>query len=441
MICPHCGTQMNDDAVFCISCGIRVAGVPAEPVMVSEPEKKEKNRAPLIIGSGVLAIMLIVGAVCLLLLNPFGSKKVSDTPLPTVPQEESSPGNTPSETAPDETIPDETIPIKIDQDGARIIGQAPANRVGVPVPEVAEEVLETAAEQFWNFLKENQNAEAYALLDIVGDDLQELIVKERKSDDSFNYSIYYLHADQVEQIDCGDLAAGGKEKLLSDGQSLIILYDGGYANTVTITPNLTSNVSFAAAEREPAYLASSALVSAHDRSLLSLHLLGDHKNFSYTGWIRYENTDYYYDSGKPVTRKWVEDAGVLYYLGDAGCVTEIANQEILATFMDAYFASYQNAFNEKDASLLKWSTDHNREELSRKFQAEENRFLTISKLVCETTVHKGDDKTGDIQADVHLEYLQSGEWADAKDQTVQKNYRITLIWENGQWLINHMGNR
>lgn len=438
MFCPNCGRELNDDAVFCISCGMRLSGISVEEAPGSEPEQREKNKAPLIIGLGALAIILIIGVTCILLLDPFGSGKAAKAPDPFAHLDDvSSGGGTPQNPeVPDETVPEIAIP-----EGARAIVVPEQDGVGLPVPAVPSEMLKSAAELYRKFLSENASAVAYGLLDLTDTDIPELIVQEREEDGTCSYCIYHISGEEVVLIPADRIAAGGDERLLANDGRLIVLYSSGYTNTVEISSKLDVSIQFVKVDEVPEYTDSSMLIPAADKSLLSLHLLGKRDGFSGTGWIRYNGTDYYYKSGKPLTRSWVEEGDMLYYLGDCAYITEIANQELLSEVMDVYFESYQKAFNEKDASYLKYSTEANKKALDKKLRADENKFLTISDLTCQTTIHKPEDKTGKISVDVHLEYNQCGEWADAKEEQMQKDYRISLVWEDGQWYVNHMGNR
>lgn len=63
MICPHCGTEVDDGAVFCTECGARL-GTDAEPVDVSDapsPAKKSR-RAKAVIAAGLVAALALGGS-------------------------------------------------------------------------------------------------------------------------------------------------------------------------------------------------------------------------------------------------------------------------------------------------------------------------------------------------------------------------------------------
>lgn len=63
MICPHCGTEVDDGAVFCTECGARLS-TDAEPVEVSDapsPAKKSR-RAKAVIAAGLVAVLALGGS-------------------------------------------------------------------------------------------------------------------------------------------------------------------------------------------------------------------------------------------------------------------------------------------------------------------------------------------------------------------------------------------
>ena len=431
MRCPNCGQEMNSDAVFCISCGQRLSGEMPHP-------SQKKDKTPLIIGIGILAIVLIIAIACILLLKPvdFGNIRkdyeteeytYSEEPVDAVPLE------TPAvdETDPEETTPEET----------RAVADSEKDYVGLPVPSVDQAVRDNAAQLYRQALADNKDAVAYGLLDLIGTDIPELVVQEKQPDETHSYCIYWVNGEKVEQIPADRIAAGGNERVLGKDGTLIVLYDSGYASWVTIDKQMNTKVMLIVAPDEVDYTASSAMLPANDHSLLDLYLLGETKDFSYTGWICHNGFDYYYKAGKPLTRAWVEEDGMMYYLGSSASVVRAAGQSMLADRMKAYFESYQKAFNEKDASYLQFSTESDKADLNKKLQAEENKFLTIFDMNCEMTAHILDDRTGNLSVDVHLEYTQRGEWADAKEKEVQSDCRVSLVWENNQWYVDHVGSR
>lgn len=430
MKCPNCGQEMNDNAVFCISCGQRLTGIPQQV-----PQKKD--RTPLIIGLGVLAIILIIGVACVLLLNPFDSKDSTDPyaylsaePDTNLPQSTEAPAAAPPSVKTPE-LPANARPINIPE----------GDHVGLPVPDVGPEVLQAVAEQYWKFLGENGAAQEYALIDFLGDELPELIVRERMEDGDSCYSIYYFSGDDLRQIVTAEVTATSDARLLSIDGTLMVAYGEGFVNCVIVDKNLKASVKLIKTDQLPVYTDSALQLPVSDRSLLDLHLLGKRGKFSGEGWIRINGTDYYYKYGKPCVNQWIEEEDCLYYLGSRGCITQVASQSMLSDVMNAYFASYQAAFNKKDASLLIYATDKNREEEQKRFQTEENKYLTISDLTCETTLHKGKDSNGTMMVDVHLEYTQTGEWENAEKTSGIKDYRITLTWIDGMWHVDHIGNR
>lgn len=63
MICPHCGTEVDDGAVFCTECGARLS-TDAEPVEVPDapsPAKKSR-RAKAVIAAGLVAVLALGGS-------------------------------------------------------------------------------------------------------------------------------------------------------------------------------------------------------------------------------------------------------------------------------------------------------------------------------------------------------------------------------------------
>lgn len=430
MKCPNCGREMNDGAVFCISCGQRLAGNPPQTA-------QKKDRTPLIIGLGVLAIALIIGVACVLLLNPFGSKTSAD---PYVHLNAESDAVLPQGTEePDATQPGIKVP-ELPAD-ARPVKIPEGDHVGLPVPDAKPEVLQAAAEQYWKFLSENESAQEYGLIDFFGDELPEMIVQERMEDGSSCFSIYFISGDEVRQISTTEVSATSDAKLLSVDGNLMVVYGEGYINCVSVDKNLNASVNLIKTEQIPAYTDSVLPLSASDRSLLDVYLLGTRGKFSGEGWIRMNGTDYYYRYGKPCVNQWVEENEFMYYLGNRGFITQVASQAMLSDVMNAYFTSYQAAFNEKDASGLEYATDRNREEEQKRFQAEENKHLTMADLTCEATLHEGNDSDGRMDVIVHLEYNRLGDWDNAEATHVKKDYRIEMIWNDGQWYVDHIGNR
>lgn len=430
MKCPNCGREMNDDAVFCISCGQRLAGNLPQTGL-------KKDRTALIIGLGMFAIILIIGVACLLLLNPFGNKTSADPyaylasePNVVLPQGTEEPGVTPPGIKTPE-LPADARPVKIPE----------GDHVGLPVPDAQPEVLQAAAELYWKFLGENEAAQEYGLIDFLGDELPELIVQERMEDDDSCYKIYYISGDNVRQISTAEITATSDAQLLSTDGTLMVVYSKEYVNYVTVDHDLNASVKFVRTDRIPVYTDSTLQVSASDRSLLDLYLLGVRGSFDGEGWIRMDGTDYYYKYGKPYVNRWIEEEGFLYYLGKNGHITQVASQSMLSDVLDAYFVSYQAAVNEKDVSKLLYATDRNRDEVAKTLTWEENKDLTISDLTCESTLHEGKDSDGSVTVDVHLKYSQTRDGKNAEETLETKDYRVTLIWTEAQWYVDHIGSR
>lgn len=63
MICPHCGTEVDDGAVFCTECGSRLAkdAVPAETSDAPSPVKKSR-RVKAVIAAGLVAALALGGS-------------------------------------------------------------------------------------------------------------------------------------------------------------------------------------------------------------------------------------------------------------------------------------------------------------------------------------------------------------------------------------------
>lgn len=427
MKCPNCGQEMRDDSKFCITCGQRLFG----------DAQKNRNKTPLIIGLGIFAILLIIGVACMLLWDPFGRNDCSDIP---VTSEKEMTENVPRTTEPIQpSLPKRKLPNL--PENSRAIGVHESDKPGLPMPDVEHEVLQAAAELYWTFLGKNEKAQAYGLIDFLGDDIPELIVQESSEEGDSCFSIYYISNDQIHQLKTDTISATSDVQLLSRNGTLMVCYAKGYINWVAVDKSLRTNVKLIKTEEVPKYADSSMLVSVSDKGLLNLSLLGNCDKFSETGWIRADGTDYYYKNGKPLTNQWLEENGILYYLGDQACITKIADQTMISAVIDVYFDSYQTAFNEKNADLLEYATENNREEEGKRFATEENRSLTLSDMRWETTLRKGNDINGSIFADVHLEYIQCGEWKNAEDTATIKEYSVMLVWDDGQWLVEHIGNR
>lgn len=432
MKCPKCNREMNNDAVFCISCGQRlVSDLP-------QTAKKEKNRTPLILFLGLFAIALIIGTACLLLLNPFeqndtASYTVSTSPVSDIPQatEET------HETQP----PQEAPRVPVVPEGSRPLGTPKTDAVGLPTPDMEPERLQAVMKLYEAFLDENKAAQKYGLINFIGDDLPELILQEAQEDGTSCFRFYYISGESLMQLTTDKISAISDVQILSNKGSLMIMYSQEYINHIAVDQSMDTEVSFIKTSEIPDYTDSTLLVPAADRGLLELYFLGVDKKFSGNGWIRSDGTDYYYQSGKPLQHHWIEEDEFLYYLGDQACITEVASVPMISDVMNEYFASYQVAFNEKDTAYLKYATEANMAEVSKRLQEKENLYLTISDLTCEVLILYGKHKDGSVEADVRLEYVQHGEWEGAETVSTTKDYQIDLVWVDGLWYVDHIGNR
>ena len=63
MICPHCGAEVDDGAVFCTECGSRLVkdAVPAETSDVPSSDKGRSRRSKAVIVAGLVAILALGG--------------------------------------------------------------------------------------------------------------------------------------------------------------------------------------------------------------------------------------------------------------------------------------------------------------------------------------------------------------------------------------------
>lgn len=63
MICPHCGTEVDDVAVFCTECGSRLVkdAVPAETSGAPSSDKGRSRRSKAVIAAGLVAVLALGG--------------------------------------------------------------------------------------------------------------------------------------------------------------------------------------------------------------------------------------------------------------------------------------------------------------------------------------------------------------------------------------------
>lgn len=63
MICPHCGTEVDDGAVFCTECGSRLVkeAVPAETSDAPSSDKGRSRRSKAVIAAGLVAVLALGG--------------------------------------------------------------------------------------------------------------------------------------------------------------------------------------------------------------------------------------------------------------------------------------------------------------------------------------------------------------------------------------------
>lgn len=63
MICPHCGTEVDDGAVFCTECGSRLVkdAVPAETSDALSSDKGRNRRSKAVIAAGLVAVLALGG--------------------------------------------------------------------------------------------------------------------------------------------------------------------------------------------------------------------------------------------------------------------------------------------------------------------------------------------------------------------------------------------
>ena len=63
MICPHCGTEVDDGAVFCTECGSRLVkeAVPAETSGAPSSDKGRSRRSKAVIAAGLVAVLALGG--------------------------------------------------------------------------------------------------------------------------------------------------------------------------------------------------------------------------------------------------------------------------------------------------------------------------------------------------------------------------------------------
>ena len=424
------------------------------------PQKKKSKVSPLIIIIGVLA--LVVVALLAYILLGRSPKQDDQMPVPVTEQvlvetqsQETAPETTPGETtdatgetqtteqtepgegqAPTEnTEPEETTP---PAQGPQVVAQtggAGSDAVGIPLPSVSEDARRELLKTYSDILASETNAVSYSLLNMLGDDVPELIV--RCGGETAGYYRIYFVLNNHPLLVQGELTAEEGDVLWGNSGKLLICRQSGTATAAGLSQMLSIVTETVADTGEITYTDTILTEAADSTGLLELALLGSSEKVSYSGWVRYNGRDYFYADKNPVNNKWVEENGRLYYLGASGYVTHSADQEELESVMDEYWTGFMEAINQQDVAYLTNATDAQKQNVKKMLDGKIFKYRTLSQFVCEVKLRERSDSTGTIQITTNVRWLSSVTWDGVKADIMDREQVVTLISQDGKWLVDN----
>lgn len=434
MICPKCGCQLNEDAQFCINCGCRITPKAA-------PAAKKSNSNGLIAIIIVVAILLLagLGAGYYFLVMDRPADKPDDSAQDMLPMEtvEQGEATTPTESV---TQPQETEAEASEQEVTedREDQLTTSAKAGIPKLDYSREVLQKTYDLYWDEINRDPDAVSYSLLNMFGDDIPELILKSKDANGLGQYRMYFIMDGQLLPIQKGAVTAGTEDVLYGNNGKLIVVYNDTLGTSAAIDMSLNLKTETLMLEGELEYTDNVLTCDADEDGLLNLILFGSDNKMAYSGWIRHKGLDYCYVSGKCVINHWFREAGVLTYVCSEGYVAHTATEEELQKLMDEYCQGFMDACHEQDVEFLKHATDRNRKEMKQHLSEEWNRDRTFSGFECNISVTETENSTGNIVLDMYVIWSFVDDGQNKKDDTVYGYYKTTLIYQDGQWLVDQV---
>lgn len=455
MFCPKCGQELNDDAAFCFSCGNRLQ----ESELLCPQKKKSKVSHLIII---ICALTFTVAALLAYILLDRSPNRDFEEPVTvtdqilveTQPQETTAEisteeaseatdetqtteqtGSGETEAPTENTEPEETTPRTENPQTVAQTAVTGTDTVGIPLPSLSEDTRREILKIYSDLLTAEPDAVSYSLLDMLGDDVPELII--RCSGEKAGYYRIYFVLNNHPLLVQGELLAEDCDVLRGYNRKLLLCRQNGSATVAGISQTLSIVSETVADSSEITYTDTVLTDTADSAGLLKLALLGNSEKTSYSGWVRFNGRDYFYADKKPVSKKWCEENGRLYYLGDSGYVQYTADQEMLESVMYEYWTGFMEAINQQDVAYLINATDAQKQNVKKMLDGKIYKYRTLSQFVCETKIKDHSDSTGTILLTTNVRWLSSVTWDGVKTDIMDREQAVTLVNQDGKWLVDN----